>query len=295
MLTVLAPAKLNLSLEVLSRRTDGYHEIRSVMQTISLCDCLKFQPKPAITFKSDMPEWALNKSLVSKTVRLIQKTTGSSKGVEIEVAKRIPLLSGLGGDSSDAATTLLGLNMLWELGLSQGRLLELAAELGSDVSFFLYGGTAMAAGRGEMVNPLPPLPQKWIILLMPNIPQIPNKTRQLYASLKASHFTDGQITQRLTAALKEGQPLPSPFPFNTFENVAFSRFAKLKVYKEHLLKLGADNVHLAGAGPALFTLLEDKSKAEDLYIRCQQQGLETYLAETIGGREGLGIQPLYMS
>jgi len=279
MLTVLAPAKLNLTLEVLAKRPDGYHEIRSVIQAINLCDELHFQLSQKVTFKSSTTDWITEKSLVSKVVHLLQETTGCVKGATVEVNKRIPLVSGLSGDSSNAAATLRGLNKLWRLGLSQKELLELAARLGSDVAFFLYGGTALAEGRGELVTPLPPLPHRWVVLVVPDVPRMPKKTKQLYASLKTSHYTDGQITQRLVDELREGSE-PSIL-FNTFENVAFARFFKLKVYWNHMIKMGAPDVHLAGSGPTLFTLLKDKSQAEDLYTRCQQQGMDTYLVETL--------------
>jgi len=279
MLTVPAPAKLNLTLEVLGRRLDGYHEIRSVFQAVNLCDSLRFQLSQEVTFQSDMPDWSPQKSLVSRAVSLLQETTGCAKGAAIEVSKRIPLVSGLGGDSSDAAATLRGLNQLWALGLSPEELLTLSARLGSDVAFFLHGGTALVAGRGEVVTPLPPLPQMWVALVVPDVPRLPEKTRQLYASLNASHFTDGQITERAVAEIKEGRA-PSGL-FNTFENVAFTRFSELKVYRDHIRKLGADNVHLAGSGPTLFTLLKDKDRAEDLSTRCRQQNMETYLVETL--------------
>ena len=280
MLTVLAPAKLNLTLEVLAKRPDGYHEIRSVIQAINLCDSLRFQSSQNVIFKSNFPDWVPEKSLVSKAASLLQETTGCSKGAAIEVSKRIPLTSGLGGDSSDAAATLRGLNKLWELGLSQEKLLELATRLGSDVAFFIYGGTALVEGRGERVTPLPPLPHRWVVLVAPDVPRQPGKTKQLYASLKATHYTDGQITARLVAALREGREF-TPSVFNTFENVAFTQFPQLKVYQEHLVKAGADNIHLAGSGPTLFTLIKDKTQAEELYSRLKQQRLEVYLTDTL--------------
>ena len=283
MLTIPAPAKLNWTLEVLGKRADGFHEIRSVIQTINLCDSLRFQPGPEVTFKSSMPDWTAEKSLVFQATKLLQETTGCSRGAIIEVDKRIPLVSGLGGDSSDAAATLRGLNKLWELGLSQEKLLELATQLGSDVPFFLYGGTALVRGRGEIVTPLPPLPYTWIVLVVPSIPGLPEKTKRLYASLNVNHYTDGQISERLAGELREGSE-PS-LVFNTFENVAFTLFPELEIYRKHLMRLGVDNIHLAGSGPTLFTLVQDKAQAEDLYIRCQQQGLESYLVETLGDKE----------
>ncbi len=278
MLTVKAPAKINLTLEVLGKRPDGFHEIRSVLQTIDLYDNLYFESAQRITFRCDMPAWSAENSLVTKAVNLLQKATGCSRGATIEVDKRIPLMSGLGGDSSDAAAVLRGLNELWELGLSPEKLLELAVQLGSDLAFFLHGGTALAEGRGEKITPLPPLADMWMVLVVPDVPRLPGKTKQMYASLKPGHYTDGNITERLVKALKEGGEFQPSRLFNTFENVAFDRFSGLIVYKEHIIKLGAPHVHLAGSGPTLFTILRDRTQAEDLYTRCKQQGMETYLA-----------------
>jgi 4-diphosphocytidyl-2-C-methyl-D-erythritol kinase len=278
MLTISAPAKLNLTLEVLARRSDGYHEIRSVIQTISLCDRLSFESSRSVDIRSDSPQWSAEKSLVSRAVNLVREITGVSQGIDITVENRIPLISGLGGDSSAAAATLRGLNQVWELNLTQERLLELAAQLGSDVPFFLNGGTALAEGRGEVLTPLPSLSHHRVVLVIPDVPRLPGKTAKLYASLNNSHFTDGRITKQLVQELKEGKK-PSTL-FNTFENVAFAAGSELKVYRDHLRKMGAPHVHLAGSGPALFTLLKDKAEAEELYTRCCNQNMETYLVET---------------
>ncbi|MFH1002656.1 MAG: 4-diphosphocytidyl-2C-methyl-D-erythritol kinase, partial [Chloroflexota bacterium] len=130
MLTIPAPAKLNLTLEVLSRRPDGFHEISSVLQAIDLCDTLRFRSSDGVEFLSGSAGWSAGQSLVSRAVRLVQEQTGR-RGVAVEVIKKIPLVSGLGGDSSDAAAVLLGLNQIWGLGLSLNDLLGLATELGS--------------------------------------------------------------------------------------------------------------------------------------------------------------------
>ena len=264
---------------MLVKRPDGYHEIRSVIQTISLCDRLTFRASPSVDIRTDSPQWSAEKSLVSKTVNLVRESTGIARGIAIEIENCIPLISGLGGDSSAAAATLRGLNQVWELNLSEEKLFELAAQFGSDVPFFLHGGTAMMAGRGEVITPLPSLPHHWVVLVMPDVPRPPGKTARLYASLNTSHFTDGQITEQLVKEMKEGRE-PSTL-FNTFENVAFARGSELKVYRDHIRKLGAPHVHLAGSGPALFTLFKDKARAEELHTRCKQQNMETYLVETL--------------
>jgi 4-diphosphocytidyl-2-C-methyl-D-erythritol kinase len=280
MFSILAPAKINLTLEVLGKRPDGYHEIRSVIQSINLCDRLRFRLSHNIKFGCDNPGFVWEESLISRATTLLQEATGCPKGATIEINKRIPLSSGLGGDSSGAAATLQGLNKLWGLGLSLKELTELAPRLGSDVSFFLYGGTALVKGRGEKITPLPLLPHRWVVLMIPDVPRLAEKTKRLYASLKITHYTDGQITENFAKALREGGKIKSSLLFNTFENVAFEQFPGLKVYKEHFIKLGAKNVNLAGSGPALFTMIKDKAEAEDLYTRCKKQGVECYLAET---------------
>ncbi|MFC1967198.1 4-(cytidine 5'-diphospho)-2-C-methyl-D-erythritol kinase [Chloroflexota bacterium] len=280
-LTVRAPAKLNLTLEVLGKRPDGFHEIRSVFQAVNLCDELRFRQSGELVIKSVTPGWDAEKSLVARAVSLLQESAGGSYGVEIEVVKNIPLVSGLGGDSSDAAAVLRGLNELWELKLPNNELLELAARLGSDVPFFLSGGTALAEGRGEKLTPFPSLPPMWAVLVKPDTTQIEGKTGRLYAALREEHYTDGRITQRLVTTLRAGGEITDDLLFNTFENVAYGVFGGLDVYKEHLLKLGAPHVRLAGSGPALFTLLQDKATAEDIYTRCKDQGMKVFLAGVV--------------
>ena len=280
MLKIKAPAKINLTLEVLGKRPDGYHEIRSVIQTVNFCDSLQITPSNDIRLQSDMPDWSGEQSLAAKAVKLLQESTGCAKGATIEIKKRIPLMSGLGGDSSDAAAVLRGLNQLWELQLKQKALLEMAQELGSDVSFFLYGGTALMEGRGEKITPLPPIPHRWVILVIPNVPRLRGKTKRVYNMLQPSYYTDGEITEKLVANLKSGKGFTASGLFNIFENVIFTPDAELTVYRDRIRKISALNIHLAGAGPAMFTILEDKGQAEDLLERLKKQGLKAYLTET---------------
>jgi len=285
MQTVMAPAKINLTLEVLSQRPDGFHEIRSVIQTINLLDSLRFQLSEDIELKSGMPDWVPEESLVSKAVGLLQEAAGCDRGVAIEVIKRIPVVSGLGGDSSDAAATLRGLNRFWRLGLSLDELVELAWQLGSDVAFFLYGGTALLEGRGERVMPLPPLPHMWVVLMMPPVPKLQRKTEQLYASVKTGQYTDGQITDRVVTRLTGCGTTELPEVFNVFDDVALESFPGLEVYRQRFLEAGAGDVHLAGSGPTLFTLARDRTQAEKIYANLQQQGLESYLTNTLAAKE----------
>ena len=288
MLTVEAPAKLNLTLEVLARRRDGFHEIRSVIQAISLCDNLRLQPSQDVTFACNMPGWVAEESLMFRAVSRLQEVAGCSRGVVVEVDKRIPLMSGLGGDSSGAAAVLRGLDRLWELGLPGERLTELAAGLGSDVPFFLHGGTALIEGRGELVTPLPPMPHLWIVLVIPDVPRLPGKTKRLYDDLNANHYTSGRITDNLVEQLKANGEFVPYLLFNAFENVALAHFPDLVSCRELMLKAGATEVRLVGSGPALFTLFEDRTVAEELHHRLVQQGLKAHLAETMPAVEKSG-------
>ncbi len=281
MVKITAPAKINLTLEVLRKRPDGFHEIRSVFQTIDLYDTLYIEPVEGVTFKSDMEGWSPGKSLLSKTVALIQESTGVKKGAAVRIEKHIPLMSGLGGDSSDVAALLKGLNGFWGLKLAGEKLAELGAKLGSDVVFFLKGGTALVGGRGEKINPLPSIGQMWLVLVLPDIPVETGKTGRMYSSLKPSHFTDGSVTHKLAEALNQGKPFLPSMLFNVFENVAFEDFTINRLYVEPLKKMGALHVHLAGSGPMLFTMAPDKARAENIYQRCKGQGMKAFLAATI--------------
>jgi len=287
MLEVLAPAKLNLTLEILAKRENGFHEIRSVAQTINLCDTLRFRLSDSTRFSCADADWSAAESLITRTVNLLREAVGCSKGALIEVDKHIPLLSGLSGDSSDAAATLCGLNRLWGLGLSQEDLLGLAARLGSDVAFFLYGGTALLEGRGEAVTPLPPFPHTWVVLVLPPVPRMPGKTARLYSGIRASHYSDGSITDRLVACLTKNDEVAPSFLFNVFDEVAPGSFSDLELCWQQFLGAGAREVHLAGSGPVLFSLVRDRTRAEEICHRLSKLGLKPYLTDTMAALETL--------
>jgi 4-diphosphocytidyl-2-C-methyl-D-erythritol kinase len=282
MLKYLAPAKINLTLEVLGRRDDGYHEISSLVQTISLCDVISFQLADEISLECSEPSLQTSDNLVVQAAELFKEVSGWQKGAKIKLEKRIPWCAGLGGGSSDGAATLLALNRLWKLKLKTSDLIEMAARLGSDVPLFIYGGTALIQGRGEKVTPLISSVPRWFVLLIPPLPKISHKTQQLYSLLDARHFTDGQFVDRAVKIWsKDKQIAPSLF-LNVFDKVAFDAFPRLKTYWERLAEAGAKNIHLAGSGPALFAPADSEAKAEELYRRFREQGLEAHAVSTIG-------------
>jgi 4-diphosphocytidyl-2-C-methyl-D-erythritol kinase len=288
LITLTAPAKINLTLEVLGRRDDGYHEVLTVMQAISLADTLRFERADRLSFSSDSEEWSAEKSLVSKAALLLQRSAQIGIGAEIHVSKHIPFSAGLGGDSSDAAAVLTGLDRLWGLAHSKGALEALARELGSDVAFFIHRGTALASGRGEIVRPLNDIPRRWIVVVLPLGPPMQAKTAAMYSRLKTQHYTDGIITARLVGALESGA-FDDGMLFNTFENVAFDMHAGLETTRAHLIKMGAKAVHLAGSGPAMYVMLQSRLEAEEMAGRIAGQGLRPFVAQTVAQCDGESI------
>ena len=251
MLTLRAPAKVNLTLEVLGRRDDGYHDIVSIMQTVDLCDTITFEPADALAIDCDDASIDPSENLALRAATLLDESTGGGKGAKIRLEKSIPVAAGLGGGSSDAAATLVGLNRLWDLGLPIERLVDLAARLGSDVPFFIHGGVAMVQGRGERVRPLSAVDLDRMVILSPKI-AVPEKTSSLYRKLTPSHYTRGALTRKLEARIRGGGDAPPQFFFNAFDAVAFEAYPTLETYWNELSALGAGEIHLAGSGPSLF-------------------------------------------
>lgn len=279
-LTAMAYAKINLTFEILGKRPDGYHEIATVMQTINLCDTMIFEPNDDIRLASDVAGLATPANLVYRAACLLQEMT-PRRGAAISLAKGIPLASGLGGGSSDAALTLRTLNRMWSLKLSMAKLRQLAARLGSDVPFFVCGwGMALATGRGEKVSILPASQRNWVVLLRPPI-ELPDKTKEMYARIRPASFSHGDHARRMVRDIRKGSAITNDSCFNAFDSVARTAFSGLDEYRRAFLEAGAEKVHLAGAGPMLFTLIPDGLRAEQVYMRLRGLGLQSYLAETL--------------
>ena len=277
MLTLKAYAKVNLTLEVLGRRDDGYHDIASIMQTIDVSDTLTLEPADSLTLECDRPDLQSPHNLALRAAKLLRETVGSTKGARIRVQKNIPVSAGLGGGSSDAAATLIGLSQLWGLDLPLTDLVPLSAQLSSDVPFFLQGGTAMAHGRGERVRPLPPADLQWLVVLVPAI-ELPQKTRSMYARLSEANFTKGALTRKLEARIRGGGDVPPQFLFNAFDTIAFDAFPGLEHYWNTFHSLGAREIHLAGSGPSLFAPVSRKEMGTAIQLLLNHRhGWEAHL------------------
>jgi 4-diphosphocytidyl-2-C-methyl-D-erythritol kinase len=270
-----APAKINLTLEVLNKRDDGFHDICSVMQTMDLCDILTVSESSRVQLKinfDSLPEWdslkkpdngsKINDNLAYQAAVLFKQKTGCSGGAVIQLEKQIPSAMGLGGGSSDAAAILLGLNELWGTGLSNKQLAEMGANLGSDIPFFIYGGTCLVEGRGEKITPLKTLTELWTVLLIPSL-DIPRKTRTLYSYISAQHYTAGDITRNMVKAINNGKSAIS-YCWNIFTDLYPDIFPESEIYFQQFAEVGAEKVHICGSGPAIYYPATSREEAQNI-------------------------------
>ncbi len=252
MITVEAHAKINLTLEVQGRRPDGFHEIVSVVQTVSLHDTVTIQTADELSISCDVEGLSPEDNLAFKAASLLRDRSDTTPGAHVEIEKRIPVAAGLGGGSADAAATLNGLNELWELGLPDDELERIAVGLGSDIPYLLRGGTAMLSGRGERVRSLPAADLPWIVLFTPDL-TIENKTATMYSAVEPSDYTRGALTRKLDARIRGGGDVPPQFLFNVFDKVAKRAVPGLSDKWAMFESLGAREVHLTGSGPTMFS------------------------------------------
>ncbi len=259
-LRVNAPAKINWTLEILRVRPDGYHELRSVMQTIDLHDIITLTATDgdaitlgitgdASTLADDPPET----NLACRAAVALRDRAGVRRGAHIVIEKHVPVAAGLGGGSSDAAAVLRGLNALWHAGLPHANLVEIAGEVGSDPPFFVVGGTAMVSGRGDYVEALPDAVAPSILLATPPQNDRGEKTAAMFAALSPHDFTEGEVTSGVREAVTAGRMLVDDGLTNAFERVT----SKMQPETELAMNaLRADGYvpHLCGAGPSFFLL-----------------------------------------
>lgn len=285
----IAPAKINWTLEVLCRRADGYHEVRSVMQTIDLCDELEAHAADSLTLEVNGPQEPPGDDLVIRAARSLAEETQRESAVAIVLRKRIPVGAGLGGGSSDAAATLRLLNQYWDLGLTVEELSDLGARLGSDVPFFLRGGTALVEGRGERVTPLLDTPQTWLVAVV-RAHQMMEKTKRMYQSLTPADFSDGSHSGALTEAIRSGRAPDDSILYNAFERVAYVKVEGLSHYRDALLAAGARSVHVAGSGPALFALTDGEPEAGEIRNRIGAMDGDRFAVRTLNRTEATVVQ-----
>jgi 4-diphosphocytidyl-2-C-methyl-D-erythritol kinase len=286
---VRAYAKINLTLDVLGKRTDGYHTLATVMQTIDLYDtlCLTLTEDRRIEVICDIPALSTSENLAARAAEHLLQHSTYPWGVSIELSKRIPVAAGLGGGSSDAAAVLLALHQWWHISLTQKEMLALAASLGSDVPFFLTGGgLALCEGRGEVITPLSPRwasSMRWLVVLKPPIGL---STATVFRHLTASDYTDGRYSRAFSAAIEANASPQLEDLHNSLERGVLECYPVVARAKADMLYAGAQRVQLSGSGPTLFAPFPELKAASDVQQRLQAQGYEVYLSRAIHPNSG---------
>ena len=283
--TIPAYAKLNLTLAVLGKRSDGYHDLASIFQTISLHDTLRITASNdgSLQLQVDDPVLQTPRNLALRAAELLREEIGDARrGARIELQKAIPAQGGLGGGSSDAGAVLLALNSLWQADLSTARLESLAARLGSDVPYFITGGTARIAGRGETVIPLVDLAPLWFGLASP---AVSISTADIFHRLNSSDYGSSEETDAIQRAVESVQPLQLALLSNTLEPVAFAAYPEVRQTRDALLQAGAPVVRMSGSGPTLYAPFTTRAEAEAVYARAQPANLTVWLCATVSRDE----------
>ena len=276
-----APAKLNLFLEVTGRRADGYHDLLTIMQTVSIYDSLKFEDSTdGITFATDstnIPSGGDN--LVVKAAIMLQEHANCRQGASIHLTKRIPVGSGMGGGSSDAAAALVGLSLLWDLKLPDEETHGLASRLGSDVAFFLHGGTAVCRGRGEQVTPIDDIPETTYVVVYPSVKV---STKEVYENLVLPDLTNHERDNRLFIDDLEqtGGRTGLPDPFNRLESVTLELHGPLAAVGAQMRRCGLETVMMTGSGSAFFGIANGRKEAGIIADKLLDMGVgEVFVAQ----------------
>lgn len=257
-LTLFAPSKINYLLDVIGKRPDGYHDLRMIMQRVNLCDKITL----TLTNRADINVICNSKgapdghdNIAWKAARAVLDRAKSSNGVNIEIIKNIPVAAGLGGGSSDAASVLMGMNELLQLGLTEQTLMEIGCKLGADVPFFIFKKTALAEGIGERLTPLPEMPKCWILLVNPGVHV---STAWVYRSLQLTNRKELNIISRFFESIEDVVSILS----NDLESVTIPAFPVIANIKASLISMGAVGSMMSGSGPTVFGIFKDFDEAE---------------------------------
>ena len=281
---VRAYAKLNLTLDVLGKRPDGYHDLRMLMQTVALADEITLTPqeRPGVRVQTNLHFLPNNeKTLAAQAaLRCLRANSLEERGFSIDIEKKIPVCAGLAGGSSDAAAVLRGLNEMLGTGLLPAELARLGQEIGSDVPYCVTGGTALAEGRGEVLTALPPLPPCWVVLCKP---EFSISTPALFAGVDSVRLRCRPDTQGAIDSLRAGDLAGvARRMYNVFEDVLPDRQrARVADIKNVMVQCGALGASMSGTGPTAFGLFPGEAEAREARDRLLELGGDTFLTQTV--------------
>lgn len=280
-LTLKALAKINLGLDVLGRRDNGYHDVRMVMQTIYLYDnvTLTRTEEPGIQVETNLSYLPVDgNNIAYKAAKLLIDEFGIQEGVHIKLEKRIPVAAGMAGGSSNAAAVLVGMNRMFDLGLSQSQLMERGVALGADVPYCVMRGTALAEGIGEELSALPPMPKCYILVAKPAISV---STKWVYETLDAKEIVEHPDIDGLLQGLKE-QDLSKVASSmgNVLESVTIEKYPIIETIKDAMKEAGALNAMMSGSGPTVFGIFDNRKVAKDAWYKLRNMDCakQVYLA-----------------
>ena len=277
-LTRKAYAKINLGLDVLRRREDGYHEVKMIMQTVDIYDVLTFVKAPADVFRLSVDSAQIpddDNNLVLKAARLLFATAGIDAGVEVTLQKNIPVAAGMAGGSTDAAATLIGLNALYDLRFTTEQLQEIGVKLGADIPYCIMGGTALSQGIGEILRPLPAPPQAHLVIAKPDLMI---STQYVYENLHANSLKvhpniDGMIEALSNRDLIKMCSLMG----NVLETVTEKENPIITQIKDLMKEQGATGALMSGSGPTVFGIFTEEEKARNCFQKIQEENLAKQL------------------
>lgn len=286
-ITLKALAKINLGLDVIRRREDGYHEVSMVMQTIHLYDRLEIAKshEPGIHIRSNLNFLPVNENnLVYKAGKLLMDEFGITDGVDVNLEKRIPVAAGMAGGSTDAASMLYGMNRIFDLGLSRRQLMERGVQIGADVPYCIMRGTALAQGIGEKLSQLPPMVKCLVLIAKPSVSV---STKFVYQNLKLDENTNHPDIDALISAIKKKDfPEICTKMGNVLESVTIPNYPVIAEIKEKMMEAGAAHAMMSGSGPTVFGLFEDEETAQRARDIMKASGLarQVYLTSIYNNR-----------
>lgn len=278
-----ARAKINIGLDVLGKRPDGYHDVRMVMQTIGIYDRLIITkiPEEEIRIKSNLAFLPLNENnLIYKAIKLLKEVYGFKGGVEVDLNKFIPVAAGMAGGSTDAASTMFGLNKLFELNMSMSRMMQLGVKLGADVPYCVMRGTALAEGIGEKLTRLTPMPHCWLLVAKPPVNV---STKLVYDSLDMSEVVEHPDIDGIIEAIDAQDVAGIAAKMgNVLEQVTIPLYPIIDVIKQDMIEHGALNAMMSGSGPTVFGIFPDEQTALSCqaFLKAKGDARQVYITET---------------
>lgn len=281
---IMSYAKINLTLDVLRKREDGYHELRMIMQTVSLFDSINLRKsEKGIFLKTNLKYLPTDRrNIAFAAADLFLEKAGINDGVTINIKKTIPVAAGLAGGSSNAASVLVGLNKMYGDIFSEADLCKMGEKLGSDVPFCISGGCALCEGRGEILTPLPDMPATTFLIAKPPVRV---STAEVYSHLKADRLTEHPDTDGVISAIVRGdREAVAVRMFNVLETVTAKQYPEIKRIKQEMIDLGAIGSVMSGSGPSVIGIFKDKKLANDARIFMQKKKCESFVVHTIGRR-----------